>query len=200
MSSSPSETPYRLQLGSHRGGRGTAAAARGTSRGTKNQKKQPEETTARPPQTDNSLSSSSIIDDFHPLHFKDKLNRQASQLSSSAGPGFEFTGPSVDEDGISVSSFGSIGWYMTKSARQRLRNNKLLSEDDKKIVQYLAMRKFHIPGNSYWQDYFYWYVKNKTTKPYETCVVFQLTHKTNLLGSPTTIPSCAFGLRIRVIL
>lgn len=135
---SSSETPYRLQLGSHRG---NAAAADGNHTNGANS-------------TTESASSSSIIDDFHPLHFKDKLMKK--QISESSGPGFQFTGPSINDDNVSVSSLGSIGWYMTKSARQRLKNNKLLSEQDKKIVQYLAMRKFHIPGNAYWQDYFYW--------------------------------------------
>jgi hypothetical protein len=135
----------------------------------------------QPPQQDAAgatvTSSFCIIDDFHPLNFKKMLNHQDqdSQINStsvqSSGPGFQFTGPIVlsknnknkkqhneDDDGSSVSSSeGSIGWYMTPKERQRLKNNSQLSNEDKRIVQYLAMRKFHIPGNGYWEDYFYWY-------------------------------------------
>jgi hypothetical protein len=123
-------------------------------------------------------SSFCIIDDFHPLNFKKMLNQQDhdSQINStsvqSSGPGFKFTGPIVlsknnknmnkkqhneDDDGSVSSSDGSIGWYMTPKERQRLKNDSQLSDADKRIVQYLAMRKFHIPGNGYWEDYFYWY-------------------------------------------
>jgi hypothetical protein len=48
--------------------------------------------------------------------------------------------------------------YMSEQMRYRMKNDETLTKEDKMIIQYLAMRKFHIPGNSYWQDYFYWYV------------------------------------------
>jgi hypothetical protein len=150
----------------------------GSSGGSRPQQQQPQQ----PPQQDAAgatiPSSFCIIDDFHPLNFKKMLNQQDhhddSQINStsvqSSGPGFKFTGPIVlsknnknkkqhneDDDGSVSSSDGSIGWYMTPKERQRLKNDSHLSNEDKRIVQYLAMRKFHIPGNGYWEDYFYWY-------------------------------------------
>ena len=32
----------------------------------------------------------------------------------------------------------------------------LLTEDDQQRIQYLALRKFHIPGHTFTQDYIYW--------------------------------------------
>ena len=44
-------------------------------------------------------------------------------------------------------------FYLTNSMQDRINT---LSEHDKLIVQYLAMRKFHIPGNTFWADYWFW--------------------------------------------
>lgn len=49
-------------------------------------------------------------------------------------------------------------YYLTNSMQDRISHDQTLSEHDKMIIQYLAMRKFHIPGNSYWEDYRFWYV------------------------------------------
>jgi hypothetical protein len=198
ISMSSSDTPYQLQTGAHRGeGTGATGAVLNPSKNPRSVRtlhEYPQDHAGGQEQqhlptgeTEGSLSSAFIIDDFHPLHFKKKLKSQPSVQSS--GPGFEFTGPSEhdDDDTASNSSLGSIGWYMTKADRHRLRANKELSDDDKRIVQYLAMRKFHIPGNAYWEDYFYWCVIR------DTSTLARLAADCFSVGSRITIPSCAFG-------
>ena len=34
--------------------------------------------------------------------------------------------------------------------------SSLLTEEDQQRIQYLALRKFHIPGHTFTQDYIYW--------------------------------------------
>lgn len=50
-------------------------------------------------------------------------------------------------------------YYISQSMRERMNNDTNLTEEDKRIIQYLALRKFHIPGQTFWQDYRYWYVQ-----------------------------------------
>lgn len=47
-------------------------------------------------------------------------------------------------------------FYMSEQVSFRLQNDKTQSKEDKMTIQYLAMRKFHIPGNGFWEDYMYW--------------------------------------------
>jgi hypothetical protein len=49
--------------------------------------------------------------------------------------------------------------YISQSMRERMQNDTNLSEEDKRIIQYLALRKFHIPGQTFCQDYIYWCVR-----------------------------------------
>jgi hypothetical protein len=165
-SMSASDTPYRLQTG-----RATATA---TATAGNNARTTTTDDVGASSSSSSALPFCTTIDDFHPLNFKRLLNpqtqAQAQTSVQSSGPGFEFTGPPIvqkkkrndgDDDNASDTSSSSsigVGWYMTQQERQRLRNNQQLSAKDKRIVQYLAMRKFHIPGNAFWEDYFYWCV------------------------------------------
>ena len=46
-----------------------------------------------------------------------------------------------------------ISYFMAEDALKRLREDKTLTEQEKDIVQRLARRSFHLPGNSFWQDW-----------------------------------------------
>jgi hypothetical protein len=48
-------------------------------------------------------------------------------------------------------------YYMSDSMREKIRKDTTLTADDQRIIQYLALRKFHIPGNTFYEDYMYWY-------------------------------------------
>jgi hypothetical protein len=48
-------------------------------------------------------------------------------------------------------------YYMTEYALSRIDTDETLSDDDVMVIQRLACRKFHMPGNTFWQDYIYWY-------------------------------------------
>jgi hypothetical protein len=50
-----------------------------------------------------------------------------------------------------------LDYYLSEQKRNELANDNTLSDHDRMIIQYLACRKFHIPGNSFWEDYSYWY-------------------------------------------
>lgn len=52
-------------------------------------------------------------------------------------------------------------YYLSTLAQSRIKNDASLSEEDKMIIQRLACRKFHIPGKTFWGDYFYWYVERR---------------------------------------
>lgn len=47
-------------------------------------------------------------------------------------------------------------YYMSERMQNRIQNDESLSGEDKLIIQYLACRKFHIPGNTFMGDYIYW--------------------------------------------
>jgi hypothetical protein len=40
--------------------------------------------------------------------------------------------------------------------QQQQQQQLLLTEEDQQRIQYLALRKFHIPGHTFTQDYIYW--------------------------------------------
>ena len=50
--------------------------------------------------------------------------------------------------------------YLSATMRDRMAHDATLSEHDKMIIQRLACRKFHIPGHTYWQDYWFWFNNN----------------------------------------
>lgn len=51
-------------------------------------------------------------------------------------------------------------YLMSDAMRERLKTDTSLSDYDKMVIQHLAMRKFHIPGNGFWEDYRYWFSNN----------------------------------------
>jgi len=51
-------------------------------------------------------------------------------------------------------------YFMSEEARNRINFDETLSDYDKMVIQKLAMRKFHIPGNSYWEDWSMWFNNN----------------------------------------
>lgn len=48
---------------------------------------------------------------------------------------------------------------ISKDLKERMKN-EVLSDYDKMVIQHLAMRKFHVPGNGYWEDYRFWFSNN----------------------------------------
>ena len=51
-------------------------------------------------------------------------------------------------------------YYTTDSMRERIDQTDNLSDYDKMVIQHLAMRRWHIPGYSYWEDYRSWLGNN----------------------------------------
>jgi hypothetical protein len=47
-------------------------------------------------------------------------------------------------------------YYLDQKCQERMANDASLSDHDKMIIQRLACRKFHIPGNDFWEDYAFW--------------------------------------------
>lgn len=82
--------------------------------------------------------------------------------------------------------------YMSVEVQQRFKNDTTLSDYDRMIIQRLACRRFHIPGNTYWEDYIYWFNNN------QTFVCFWLADPRHPLGRRerviNLIASLSFGL------
>lgn len=51
-------------------------------------------------------------------------------------------------------------YYMSNSFIEKVKNDKTLTEHDIMIIQRLACRKFHIPGQTFWEDYQFWFCNN----------------------------------------
>jgi hypothetical protein len=51
-------------------------------------------------------------------------------------------------------------YYMTSSMIENIQNDTSLSEYDIMVIQRLACRKFHVPGNSFIEDYLFWFRNN----------------------------------------
>jgi hypothetical protein len=51
-------------------------------------------------------------------------------------------------------------YYMTDSMIDKIQNDSSLTEYDIMVIQRLACRKFHIPGNSFIEDYLFWFRNN----------------------------------------
>jgi hypothetical protein len=91
------------------------------------------------------------------------MSRKSSSSASSSSTPYQLE----NNAGGAVTKYGKIniqddfeddhpGYYMSERAKNRIDNDTTLTEEDKRIIQYLACRKFHIPGKSFWEDYFYW--------------------------------------------
>jgi hypothetical protein len=84
-------------------------------------------------------------------------------LTSTAGnPDVESHGTEVSynrflDDDDHESNDEHPEYYMSDSMREKIRKDTTLTADDQRIIQYLALRKFHIPGNTFYEDYMYWY-------------------------------------------
>ena len=46
-----------------------------------------------------------------------------------------------------------VSYFMTEDVRKRIREDTSMTEHEKDVVQRLARRSFHLPGNSFWQDW-----------------------------------------------
>ena len=46
-----------------------------------------------------------------------------------------------------------ISYYVSNDVRKRLEDDTKMSEHDKEIIQRLARRSFHLPGNTFWEDW-----------------------------------------------
>jgi hypothetical protein len=51
-------------------------------------------------------------------------------------------------------------YYMTESMIDKIQNDSSLTEYDIMVIQRLACRKFHVPGNSFIEDYLFWFRNN----------------------------------------
>jgi hypothetical protein len=87
---------------------------------------------------------------------------------------------------------------LSATAEQQPHQQQLLTEEDQQRIQYLALRKFHIPGHTFTQDYIYWYA---LTVYAGTCVsfFFLLTHSLSFsirehIGSATIIHLYVFAM------
>lgn len=83
------------------------------------------------------------------LYYNTNHNHHHNTNSTSRSAPFVTTGnPSGAELSPSLSS---------SSPRQPdASQTSLLTEEDQQRIQYLALRKFHIPGHTFTQDYVYW--------------------------------------------
>ena len=83
-------------------------------------------------------------------------------------------------------------YYMSPEARDRLVHDSSLSDYDRMLIQRLACRRFHIPGNNFWEDYLFWFENN------HPMVAFWRAHALHPLGQKERIvnllSSLAFGL------
>lgn len=50
--------------------------------------------------------------------------------------------------------------YLSATMCDRMAHDATLSEHDKMVIQRLACRKFHVPGNTFWEDYRFWFHNN----------------------------------------
>ena len=82
--------------------------------------------------------------------------------------------------------------YLSETIRDRIAHDVNLTERDKSLIQRLACRKFHIPGQTFWQDYWFWCQNNH---PF---LCFCFADPRHPLGKPERIlnllSSLAFGL------
>jgi hypothetical protein len=61
--------------------------------------------------------------------------------------------------------------YMSTSIRDTMSSHTHpIGEEDRQRIQYLALRKFHIPGHTFTQDYIYWYVSMCTCNCMYICM------------------------------
>lgn len=51
-------------------------------------------------------------------------------------------------------------YYVSQAFLEKMNNDQTLNEHDKMVIQRLACRKFHIPGQTFWQDYIFWFCNN----------------------------------------
>jgi hypothetical protein len=64
-------------------------------------------------------------------------------------------------------SFGALNdddshpeYYVSLAFLEKMNNDDTISDHDKMVIQRLACRKFHIPGQTFWQDYSVWFGNN----------------------------------------
>lgn len=97
-------------------------------------------------------------------HNEKSPRRQESRQSSSSSDGRPApnNAPVViwsemydSDDDNDVEGFAT--YYMSSTQRNRMND---LSEEDKIVTQRLAMRRFHLPGKSWWEDWVSWFGNN----------------------------------------
>jgi hypothetical protein len=97
-----------------------------------------------------------LLDGVFMLNFE-TLNIEARRMQSTADEAetlYRLQDTTVSHHGIEIEFENDDypEYYFSEAIRDRLAHDNTLSEVDKMIIQ-----RFHFPGNTFWQDYFFWY-------------------------------------------
>lgn len=65
-----------------------------------------------------------------------------------------------DETEMDEDDYEYCKQYLSPETKERIENDTTLTDYDRMVIQRLALRKWHIPGNTFWEDYFFWFDNN----------------------------------------